>query len=171
MKLSLQLSIVLVKRLCGQCNHTHCKLSLKLQLQCTVHDFQNWLVHVPRRPACSDITTMCKRYMQCYQLHIRSDTSCIRAVANSTTCDCMSCVSAVYDEEMLVVQLQNDLAKLEVDILHTHGHNVRLEQAMKLLNEDISEKMQTIGKLEVGCNCISSNAPFPPALQASGSQV
>ena len=109
--------------------------------------------------------------MQCYQLHIRSDTSCIHAVANSTTCDCISCVSAVYDEEMLVVQLQNDLAKLEVDILHTHGHNVRLEQAMKLLNEDISEKMQTIGKLEVGCDCIGSNAPFPAALKASGLQV
>ena len=61
------------------------------------------------------------------------------------------CVSAVYDEEMLVVQLQNDLAKLEVDILHTQGHNVRLEQAMHLLNEDINEKMQTIGKYEVCC--------------------
>lgn len=58
---------------------------------------------------------------------------------------------AVYDEEMLVVQLQNDLAKLEVDILHTQGHNVRLEQAMHLLNEDINEKMQTIGKYEVRC--------------------
>lgn len=56
---------------------------------------------------------------------------------------------AVYDEEALVVQLQNELAKLEVDILHTQGHNLRLEQAMQLLNDDINEKMQTIGKYEV----------------------
>ena len=55
----------------------------------------------------------------------------------------MCTMCAVYDEEMLVVQLQNDLAKLEVDILHTQGHNVR--------NEDINEKMQTIGKYEVRC--------------------
>ena len=32
MKLSMQLSIVLVKHLCGQCNLTHCKLSLKLEI-------------------------------------------------------------------------------------------------------------------------------------------
>lgn len=62
------------------------------------------------------------------------------------------CVCAVYDEEVVVVQLQNDLAKLEVDVLHTQGHNLRLEQAMKLLNEDINEKMQTIGKYEVRCH-------------------
>ena len=50
---------------------------------------------------------------------------------------------------MLVVQLQNELARLEVDILHTQGRNLRLKQAMQLLNEDIDEKMQTIGKYEV----------------------
>lgn len=60
---------------------------------------------------------------------------------------------AVYDEEMLVVQLQNELAKLEVDILHTQSHNLRLEQALKLLDQDINEKMQTIGKYEVS-SCI-----------------
>ena len=62
---------------------------------------------------------------------------------------------AVYDEEALVVQLQNELARLEVDILHTQGHNLRLEQAMQLLNDDINEKMQTIGKYEVcpPCSC------------------
>ena len=62
---------------------------------------------------------------------------------------------AVYDEEALVVQLQNELARLEVDILHTQGHNLRLEQAMQLLNDDINEKMQTIGKYEVRppCSC------------------
>lgn len=48
-----------------------------------------------------------------------------------------------------MVQLQNELARLEVDILHTQGHNLRLEQAMQLLNEDIDEKTQTIGKYEV----------------------
>ena len=57
--------------------------------------------------------------------------------------------SAVYDEEMLVIQLQNDLAHLEVDVLHTQGHNACLNQAMQLLNEEINEKMQTIGKYEV----------------------
>lgn len=63
--------------------------------------------------------------------------------ADSATC------SAVYDEEMLVVQLQNELAKLEVDILHTQSHNLRLEQTLKLLDQDMNEKMQTISKYEV----------------------
>lgn len=72
-------------------------------------------------------------------------------------------MSAVYDEEMLVVQLQNDLAKLEVDVLHSQGHNVRLEQAMQLLNEDIHEKMQAIGKYEVRCDCFRSSTPLGPA--------
>ncbi len=48
-----------------------------------------------------------------------------------------------------MVQLQNELARLEVDILHTQGRNLRVKQAMQLLNEDIDEKMQTIGKYEV----------------------
>ena len=57
-----------------------------------------------------------------------------------------------------MVQLQNELARLEVDILHTQGRNLRLKQAMQLLNEDIDEKMQTIGKYEVchstqSCSC------------------
>ena len=52
---------------------------------------------------------------------------------------------------MVVVQLQNALARLEVDVLHTQGHNQRLQQAMTLLNDDINDKMQTIGKYEVCC--------------------
>lgn len=56
---------------------------------------------------------------------------------------------AVYDEELVVVQLQNELAKLEVDILHTQSHNLRLDQTLKLLDQDMNEKMQTISKYEV----------------------
>ena len=48
-----------------------------------------------------------------------------------------------------MVQLQNELAKLEVDILHTQSHNLRLDQTLKLLDQDMNEKMQTISKYEV----------------------
>ncbi|DBA91706.1 TPA: hypothetical protein ACH3X1_003305 [Trebouxia sp. C0004] len=68
--------------------------------------------------------------------------------AAKTAQDIKALRKQVYDEEMLVVQLQNELARLEVDILHTQGRNLRLKQAMQLLNEDIDEKMQTIGKYE-----------------------
>lgn len=68
-----------------------------------------------------------------------------KAIRSADWCTC----TAVYDEEMFVVQLQNELAKLEVDILHTQSHSLRLEQTLKLLEQDISEKMQTISKYEV----------------------
>ena len=65
--------------------------------------------------------------------------------------------TAVYDEELVVVQLQNELAKLEVDILHTQSHNLRLDQTLKLLDQDMNEKMQTISKYEVQQNTCTYN--------------
>ena len=52
---------------------------------------------------------------------------------------------------MAVIQLQNELARLRVDILNTQAHNDRLKEALQLLDADLRGKMDTISKYEVGC--------------------
>ena len=51
---------------------------------------------------------------------------------------------------MAVIQLQNELARLRVDILNTQAHNDRLKEALQLLDTDLRGKMDTISKYEVG---------------------
>ena len=38
---------------------------------------------------------------------------------------------------MAVIQLQNELARLRVDILNTQAHNDRLKEALQLLDADL----------------------------------
>ena len=58
----------------------------------------------------------------------------------------MACVCAVYDKQVLV--FQNDLARLRW-MWRTSRATMRLEQAMRLPNEEFNDKMQIIGKYEV----------------------
>ena len=58
---------------------------------------------------------------------------------------------AVYDEELAVISMQNELAKLEVDILNTQAHNERLEETLKLMDDELRSKAETISKYEVSC--------------------
>ncbi|GMH42071.1 hypothetical protein BSKO_09990 [Bryopsis sp. KO-2023] len=54
----------------------------------------------------------------------------------------------VRKEEMLAIDLQNELAKLQVDILNTQSHNDRLQATMKLLNEELADKEKVVGQYE-----------------------
>lgn len=55
----------------------------------------------------------------------------------------------VRDEELLAVEGQNELAKLQVDILNTEAHNVKLGETLKLLDEELSEKAASIEKYDL----------------------
>jgi hypothetical protein len=41
------------------------------------------------------------------------------------------------------VALQNELAKIKVDILNTQAHNTKLKETMNLLDEELKEKVTT----------------------------
>ena len=55
----------------------------------------------------------------------------------------------VRQQEMRGVQLQNDLAKLNVDILNTEGHNEKLVETSTSLNDELTAKGATIEKYEL----------------------
>eukprot|EP00798_Chlamydomonas_sp_ICE-L_P001679 gene1679-33074_t len=68
---------------------------------------------------------------------------------NKTAKDIMELRKKVREEELQTVDTQNELAKLQVDILNTEAHNKRLEETMKLLEEELTEKSEAIDKYEV----------------------
>ncbi|KAK9829105.1 hypothetical protein WJX72_003917 [[Myrmecia] bisecta] len=68
--------------------------------------------------------------------------------SNKTAKDTQGLRQQVYDREMAAVQLQNELAKLEVDILNTESHNDRLVETLKLMDAELHDKMAVIGKYE-----------------------
>ena len=55
----------------------------------------------------------------------------------------------VRQQEMKSVQLQNELAKLSVDILNTEGHNEKLLETNAVMNEELVGKGATIEKYEL----------------------
>ncbi|CAG9461572.1 unnamed protein product [Pedinophyceae sp. YPF-701] len=54
----------------------------------------------------------------------------------------------VQAEELAAINLQNELAKVEVDILNTTGHNEQLEEALRLLDREMHERSRAIEKYE-----------------------
>jgi hypothetical protein len=55
----------------------------------------------------------------------------------------------VREESLAVVQLQNELAKIRVDVLTTQGHNAKLKEALAAVDLEIKEKSATIEKYQV----------------------
>lgn len=55
----------------------------------------------------------------------------------------------VRDEELHVVEVQNEMAKLQVDLLNTEAHNARLTETLALLDEELTDKSRAIEKYEV----------------------
>lgn len=54
-------------------------------------------------------------------------------------------------------EVQNELARLGVDVLNTQGHNERLEQALDMLDTELKDKV---------CDCVSGGgAGVPQAVQ------
>jgi len=66
-----------------------------------------------------------------------------------TTADIRQLKKTIRDEEMGVVNSQNELAKLQVDILNTEAHNTRLAETLKLLDDELREKSMAIEKYEL----------------------
>lgn len=54
----------------------------------------------------------------------------------------------VRQEELTAINLQNELAKVEVDVLNTQSHNDQLQQTLKLLDDELAERASTIEKYQ-----------------------
>lgn len=55
----------------------------------------------------------------------------------------------VHEKELKVVMIQNEVAKLTVDVLNTEAHNVQLEDTLKLLDEELADKAKVIDKYQL----------------------
>jgi len=55
----------------------------------------------------------------------------------------------VREAEINLVSLQNEMAKLEVDCLNTGSHNEKLTETLKMLDDEIREKLHTIDQYEI----------------------
>jgi len=55
----------------------------------------------------------------------------------------------VRAEEVSLVDTENELAKVQVDILNTEAHNTRLTETLALLDEELDEKTKTVEKYEL----------------------
>ena len=55
----------------------------------------------------------------------------------------------IWEQEMVSAQVQNELAKIRVDMLNTEAHNDKLRETLKALNEELDEKTKTVEKYEV----------------------
>lgn len=55
----------------------------------------------------------------------------------------------VREESLAAVQLQNELAKLRVDVLTAHGRNAQLREVLAGVDAEIREKGATIEKYQV----------------------
>eukprot|EP00192_Tetraselmis_astigmatica_P001068 CAMPEP_0117679654 /NCGR_PEP_ID=MMETSP0804-20121206/17928_1 /TAXON_ID=1074897 /ORGANISM="Tetraselmis astigmatica, Strain CCMP880" /LENGTH=1089 /DNA_ID=CAMNT_0005489087 /DNA_START=114 /DNA_END=3381 /DNA_ORIENTATION=- len=63
--------------------------------------------------------------------------------------DTMKLRKKVKEEELTLVTLQNELAKLEVDCLNTDAHNEKLQETLKMLDDEIKDKLRIIEQYEV----------------------
>lgn len=54
----------------------------------------------------------------------------------------------VKAEELQSINLQNELAKVEIDVLNTQSHNDQLQQTLKLLDDELQDKSRTIDKYQ-----------------------
>lgn len=54
----------------------------------------------------------------------------------------------VRQEELGAIALQNELAKVEIDVLNTQSHNDQLQKTLQLLDEELQEKARTIDKYQ-----------------------
>ena len=51
-------------------------------------------------------------------------------------------------KELHVVSIQNEVSKLTVDVLNTEAHNIRLDDTLKLLDEELGSKAKIVEKYE-----------------------
>ena len=78
-----------------------------------------------------------------------SDQTTAEKTANKTVRNTQKIREQIRDEEMQSITLQNELAKVRVDILNTQAHNGKLKDTLVALDEDLKEKGKIIEKYEV----------------------
>eukprot|EP00892_Ulva_mutabilis_P005312 jgi/Ulvmu1/3152/UM015_0192.1 len=55
---------------------------------------------------------------------------------------------AIREKELKVVTMQNEVAKLTVDVLNTDAHNIQLDDTVALLDEELKEKANVVEKYQ-----------------------
>ena len=55
----------------------------------------------------------------------------------------------IREKELKVVTVQNEVAKLAVDVLNTDAHNVQLSDTLGLLDEELKEKAKVAEKYQI----------------------
>lgn len=55
----------------------------------------------------------------------------------------------VHEKELKVVMIQNEVAKLTVDVLNTEAHNLQLGDTLKLLDDELADKAKVIDKYQL----------------------
>mmetsp|Transcript_21916 Transcript_21916/g.41797 ORF Transcript_21916/g.41797 Transcript_21916/m.41797 type:complete len:894 (+) Transcript_21916:65-2746(+) len=78
-----------------------------------------------------------------------SDQTTVEKSAQKTLQEVNKARAQVQQYYTQVVQLQNELAKIKVDILNTQAHNGKLKETMVTLDEELRDKGKTIEKYEM----------------------
>ncbi|KXZ48987.1 hypothetical protein GPECTOR_24g277 [Gonium pectorale] len=78
-----------------------------------------------------------------------SDQTTAEKASGKTAADTIELRRKIRAEELSVVETENELAKLQVDILNTEAHNSRLAETLGLLDEELRDKGRTIEKYEL----------------------
>ncbi|KAJ9514439.1 hypothetical protein QJQ45_012419 [Haematococcus lacustris] len=73
----------------------------------------------------------------------------VACAATKTASDIRLLRKRIREEELGVVDAQNELAKLQVDVLNTEAHNARLVETLKMLDEELNDKAGAIEKYEL----------------------
>ncbi|KAG2423494.1 hypothetical protein HXX76_015242 [Chlamydomonas incerta] len=78
-----------------------------------------------------------------------SDQTTAEKATSKTAADTQELRKRIRTEELAVVETENELAKLQVDVLNTEAHNSRLGETLGLLDEELRDKGRTIEKYEL----------------------
>lgn len=78
-----------------------------------------------------------------------SDQTTAEKSGSKTGKDIRDLQKRIRDEELLGVEGRNELAKLQVDILNTEAHNVKLAETLKLLDDEVNDKAASVEKYEL----------------------
>ncbi|KAF6257749.1 hypothetical protein COO60DRAFT_1639651 [Scenedesmus sp. NREL 46B-D3] len=89
------------------------------------------------------------RALESDMLHTLSEQTSAEKSSFKTAADIRALRAASEAEELRIAEVQNELARLGVDVLNTQGHNERLQQALDMLDAELKDKDASIVKYEV----------------------
>lgn len=93
------------------------------------------------------------RSLEADMLRTLSEQTSAEKSSSKTAADIRALRAAAESEEMLIAEVQNELARLAVDALNTQGHNDRLRQALQLLDAELKEKVRHAATTAGDCRC------------------